>query len=181
MKFRKLSVSGVWVVEIEPAPDERGFFARTVCAEEFKKHGLPGHYCQSSISFNPRRGTLRGMHYQTLPSFEQKLVRCTRGAMFDVIVDLRPDSETFGRWDSVELSADNHRAVAVPAGCAHGFITLSDETEVLYMMSEPLNAGLARGVRWDDPAFGIAWPERPVVISERDAAYPDYNVTPQKG
>lgn len=180
MKFRRLSISGVLVVEVEPSRDERGFFARTVCSEEFKQHGLPSIYCQSSVSFNPSKGTLRGMHFQTLPSFEQKLVRCTRGALFDVIVDLRADSETYLRWDGIELSAENHLSVAVPAGCAHGFVTLTEDTEVLYMMSEPFNAGLARGVRWNDPAFGITWPLAPSVISERDAQYPDYTIESQK-
>jgi dTDP-4-dehydrorhamnose 3,5-epimerase len=175
MKFSELSVPGVWVVEPEPHADERGFFARTVCAEEFSQHGLPATYCQSSISFNPRRGTLRGMHYQAAPSEEQKLVRCTQGAIYDVVVDLRPSSPTFKKWAAVELTAANRLALAVPHGCAHGFITLEEGTEVLYMMSEPQNAQLAAGVRWNDPQFSISWPMAPVVISARDAAYPDFS------
>jgi dTDP-4-dehydrorhamnose 3,5-epimerase len=175
MKFTELAIAGVWVGEPEVRADERGFFARTVCAEEFSKQGLPANYCQSSISYNHRRGTLRGLHYQAAPSLEQKLVRCTQGVIYDVVVDLRPASPTFKRWVAAELSAVNRLALAVPHGCAHGFITLADGSEVLYMMSEAQNAALATGVRWDDPQFSISWPLQPVVISERDARYPDFS------
>jgi dTDP-4-dehydrorhamnose 3,5-epimerase len=169
-----LEIAGVWLLDISPHTDERGFFARTMCAEEFSTKGLPQNYPQSSISFNHARGTLRGMHLQVAPSKEAKLVRCTRGAIFDVVLDLRRSSPTFGRSLSVELSAENRRSLAIPEGCAHGFITLQDASEVLYMMSEPQQAQLARGVRWNDPIFGIPWPFSPVVISERDATYPDF-------
>lgn len=174
MRVSQLSIAGVWVVEPEQRADERGFFARTVCFEEFSRWGLPANYCQSSISYNHQRGTLRGMHYQAPPSHEQKLVRCTQGAIYDVVVDLRPASQTFKQWVAAELTAANRLALAVPYGCAHGFITLTDGSEVLYMMSEPQNAALATGVRWDDPQFSISWPLQPVVISERDAQYPDF-------
>lgn len=175
MRCTELSLPGVWRVEIEPSCDERGFFARTFCAEEFAQIGLPSTYCQSSVSFNQKRGTLRGMHFQANPSKESKLVRCIRGAILDVVLDLREGSESFGRSVGVELSDDNRTALAIPAGCAHGFITLKDESEVLYMMSEPFNPSLSRGVRWDDPRFSISWPFSPLVISERDAQYPDFS------
>ncbi len=174
MRFSELAIPGVWLVEPEQISDERGFFARTVCEAEFSQRGLPASYCQSSISFNPRLGTLRGMHYQAAPSQEQKLVRCTRGAIYDVVVDLRPNSPTFKQWASAELSGSNRLALAIPQGCAHGFLTLADDSEVLYMMSEPQNASLATGVRWNDPQFGISWPMAPVVMSAKDAACPDF-------
>lgn len=175
MRFVELAIPGVWLVEPEAIADERGFFARTACSEEFARRGLPTSYCQSSISFNAKLGTLRGMHLQAPPSKECKLVRCTQGAMHDVILDLREGSPSFGQSVGVQLTAANRLAVAVPHGCAHGFVTLADSTEVLYMMSEPQNAALARAVRWNDPKFSISWPIDPVVISERDAACPDFS------
>ena len=181
MRYSELSLADVLAIELEPHSDERGFFARTVCAQEFQKHSLPAHYCQSSISFNAKRGTLRGMHFQASPSKECKLVRCTHGAIFDVVLDLREGSKTFGRSVGIELSAQNHLSIAIPSGCAHGFITLSDDAEVLYMMSEEHNPALARGVRWNDPKFSISWPLPPVVLSERDATYPDFSVDLLKG
>jgi dTDP-4-dehydrorhamnose 3,5-epimerase len=174
MFFSETELRGVWVVTPQPHHDERGLFARTFCAEEFAKHGLPVTYCQTSTSYNTTRGTLRGMHYQKAPSRESKLVRCAQGAIYDVVLDLRVDSATFGRSVGIELSAENRLSVVVPHGCAHGFITLTDRSEVLYMMSEPQAPHLACGVRWNDPTFSIAWPLTPLVISERDATYPDY-------
>ena len=152
--------------------DERGFFARSFCADEFSAQALSGAMSQCSVSFNTRKGTLRGLHFQAAPHAEEKLVRCTAGAIFDVIVDVRTDSPTYRRWFGTELSASNHRALYIPQGFAHGFISLADDAEVFYMISVPYAAGFARGLRWDDPALGIEWPMEPSVISARDAAYP---------
>jgi dTDP-4-dehydrorhamnose 3,5-epimerase len=153
--------------------DERGFFARTWCREEFADHGLTPELAQCSISFSHRKGTLRGLHYQAAPHQEAKLVRCTRGAIWDVALDLRRDSPTYRAWFGVELSAANRAALYIPEGCAHGQLTLSDDSEVLYQMSAPYVPSAARGVRYDDPAFGIEWPGEVVVINDRDASYPD--------
>ena len=174
MIFAETEVPGVLAVELEKLGDERGFFARSFCAEEFARHGLAAAFVQVNISFNRRRGTLRGLHYQAEPKPEPKLVRCTRGAIFDVAVDLRPGTATYCRWTARELSAGNHRALYVPAGCAHGFITLEDDSEVCYLMGAAYDPELARGVRWNDPAFAIAWPLQPSVISARDAGYADF-------
>jgi dTDP-4-dehydrorhamnose 3,5-epimerase len=164
----------VVVIELEKLGDERGFFARSFCTEVFAAHGLPGRFPQANISFNKDKGTLRGMHYQAEPRPEPKVVRCTRGAIFDVAVDLRPDSPGYRRWTGHELTADNHRALYVPPGCAHGFLTLADDCEVHYLMGEAYHPDLARGVRWNDPAFAIDWPLEPAVISPRDAGYSDF-------
>ena len=172
MKFQESPLPGAYTIEMDRLEDERGFFARSHCVEEFAARGLTALMPQSSVSFNPRRGTLRGMHYQAEPHAEDKLVRCTAGAIYDVIVDLRPNSPTLRRWFGVELSAVNHRSLFVPKGMAHGFITLRDDTEVLYMISVPYVPGFERGVRWNDPAIGISWPTVPSVVSARDAAYP---------
>lgn len=158
---------------MERHPDERGFFARTFCTNEFAIHGLNARIVQCSISFNRRRGTLRGLHYQAAPRAETKLVRCTRGAVYDVVLDLRGDSPTFRQWIGVELTEQKRNMVYIPEGCAHGFLTLADETEVFYQMSEFYALESARGVRWDDPAFRIDWPGKVEVISERDRTYPD--------
>ena len=174
MRFSQTELTGVWMVDIDPRSDERGLFARTFCIEEFSNHGLPSNYCQASTSFNKHKGTLRGMHFQKAPSREAKVVRCTRGAIYDVVLDLRVGSSTFGRSVGYELTAETRRSLVVPHGCAHGFITLADATEVLYMMSEPHAPHLASGVRWNDPSFSISWPLEPVVISERDASYSDF-------
>lgn len=174
MIFRQTEIEGAWVVEPERYEDERGFFARTWDASEFAERGLSGDLAQASISHNRRRGTLRGMHYQAAPHEEAKLVRCTSGAMFDVAVDLRPSSSTFRRWVGIELSAENRLALYVPQGCAHGFLTLADEVEISYLISVPHEPGAARGVRFDDPAFGILWPEEIIVINDRDRTYPDF-------
>jgi dTDP-4-dehydrorhamnose 3,5-epimerase len=174
MKFHPTKLAGVFEIHIEPMRDERGFFARTWCRSEFEEHGLESTLVQCNISFNPRKGTLRGMHYQAAPFAETKLVRCTQGAICDVVLDLRPQSPTFKGWIAVTLTAKNRNMVYVPKGCAHGFLTMQDETEVFYEMSEVYHAESARGVRWNDPSFGIAWPEKMEVISDRDLNYPDF-------
>ena len=174
MKFSPTVLAGACIIDIEPVPDERGFFARSWCREEFAKHGLNPDLAQCSISFNKKRGTLRGMHYQAKPHEETKVVRCTRGAIYDVIVDLRPESSTFRKWIAVELSADNRRMLYVPPGFAHGFQSLADDTEVFYQISTFYHPESARGARWDDPAFGIEWPVTERVISDKDRQYPDF-------
>jgi dTDP-4-dehydrorhamnose 3,5-epimerase len=174
MIWRETPLAGVWVVDIERHVDARGFFARSWCQQEFREHGLGSTFVQSSISYNAARGTLRGLHFQADPKPESKLVRCTQGAIFDVAVDLRPDSPTFCQWVGVELTAENRRAVYIPAGVAHGFQTLEAASEVFYQMSEFYFPELARGYRWDDPAFQIAWPLPDPILSERDRGYPDF-------
>lgn len=171
MRFTPSALDGAWVIDIEPAADERGFFARTYCENEFAAHGLPTSWVQSNVSFNTARHTLRGMHYQRPPHGEPKLVRATAGAIHDVIVDLRPDSPTYMSYEGFELSAENRRALYIPPGFAHGFITMTEGAEVFYMMGAFYVPGSAAGVRYDDPAFGIVWPAEPAVISERDLAY----------
>ncbi len=177
MILRETPLAGAHVVELEPLADDRGHFARTFDAEQFKAAGLDGRVVQASTSFNRRAGTLRGMHYQADPHGEVKLIRVTRGAAFDVIIDLRAGSPTFRRWFGVELNATSGRSLYVPVGFAHGFQTLVDETEVLYQMSWRYVAEAARGVRFDDPAFAIQWPPPPaggLVIADRDRAFPDF-------
>ena len=174
MRFTRCELRDAVVVDVEGHVDARGLFARTFCEEEFATAGLPTRFVQSSVSFNTWRGTLRGLHYQLHPRAEGKLVRCTRGAIYDVVVDLRSSSDTFLHWVGVELTAENRRALYVPPGCAHGFQTLTDDAEVLYLMSEFYAPDLARGVRWNDPIFGIAWPIADATLSERDATYPDF-------
>ena len=171
MRFIPTHLAGAYLIEPEPVSDERGFFARTWCRNEFAEMGLTPNLVQCNISYNKARGTLRGMHYQKAPHAEAKLVRCTQGAVYDVIVDLRSDSNTFKQWLGVELTAENRNALYVPKGFAHGFISLKDDTEVLYQMSEFFHAEFAAGLRWDDPAFSIRWPIDVKVISERDLAY----------
>ena len=162
------------MIELDQIADERGFFARSWCEEDFRTAGLEAVISQANISYNKRAGTIRGMHYQVDPHEEVKLVRCTQGAIFDVLVDLRPDSPTHSQWVGVELSAKSHRMLYVPGGVAHGFLTLAPECEVFYQMTEFFHPESARGVRWDDPAFGIDWPHEPAVISDRDRTYPAY-------
>ncbi len=174
MIFQPTVIPGAFLVDLERFEDERGFFARTFCREEFAARGFETHVAQSSLSFNPRRGTLRGMHYQAPPHEEAKLVRCVRGAIHDVIVDLRPDSPAFTSHFAAVLSAENRSALYIPRGCAHGFLTLEDESEVHYQISTPYHPESARGVRWNDPAFGIPWPAEPLVIAERDRSYADF-------
>jgi dTDP-4-dehydrorhamnose 3,5-epimerase len=176
MLFRETPIVGAWVVDVEPSADDRGLFARTFDADVFRDRGLSGEVLQCSTSFNRRAATLRGLHYQTGRHAECKLVRCTAGAVHDVLVDVRPDSPTHRRWHAVELSSDNRRAVYVPRGVAHGFQTLVDGSEMLYMIDRSFEPAAARGVRWDDPGLGIEWPEPPDerIISERDLSHPDY-------
>ena len=174
MRFRETELPGVFAIRLEPISDERGFFARSWCQQEFADHGLNPKLVQCSISFNARKGTLRGIHYQVAPYAEAKVVRCARGAIYDVVVDLRPRSATFKNWIGVALTAENRDMIYVPEGCGHGFLTLENETEVFYQMSEVYNASAARGARWDDPAFRIVWPEKVEVISERDRTYPNF-------
>ncbi len=174
MRFVQTAVLDAWLVEPEPHRDERGFFARTWDSAEWAARGLPAGLTQCSVSFNPVAGTLRGMHYQRAPHEETKLVRCTRGRMQDVAVDLRADSPTYRRHVQVELSADNRLALLVPPGCAHGFLTLESDTEVLYQISGSHVAEASAGVRWDDPAFGVPWAAVPELMSARDAGYPDH-------
>lgn len=172
MRFEPAGLDGVWIVEIEPVHDPRGFFARTFCAESFAARGLNGAVSQRSISWSPMARTLRGLHWQRPPHAEAKLVRCTRGRIFDVAVDVRPHSPGFGRWTGFELDAGNRRALYIPEGFAHGFMTLADDTEVEYAISAPYVAEAARGVRWDDPGLAIVWPAVPRTISERDRTLP---------
>ncbi len=174
MKFTPTKIEGVWIVEMERHLDERGWFARTWCAEELKTHGLDPCVAQCSASFNKQRGTLRGMHFQAAPHEEAKVVRCTRGTIYDVAVDLRPGSPTYLSWIAAELSEENGRSLYIPKGCAHGFQTLEDDTEILYMISCPYAPGHGRGARWNDPLLNIAWPlPESAVINQRDLTYPD--------
>jgi dTDP-4-dehydrorhamnose 3,5-epimerase len=173
--FHPTKLPSAYVIDIEPALDERGFFARTFCEREFAAHGLPIRFPQCNLSRNRRAGTLRGMHYSAAPHRECKLVRCTAGAIYDVIVDLRPDSPARFQWIGEELSAENGRALFVPEGFAHGFITLTDGADVFYQMGGFFVAEAARGMRWNDPAIGIEWPSPPAVISARDANYPSFD------
>jgi dTDP-4-dehydrorhamnose 3,5-epimerase len=173
MNFTPLPIPGAFLIEPTPHADERGFFARTWCVREFEAHGLDPGLVQCSISVNRRRGTLRGMHYQRPPGEENKLVRCTRGAVYDVILDLRPDSSTYARWHATELTDANYSAVYIPKGVAHGFQTLVDDAELLYQMSDFHQPSLAAGIRWNDPRFGIRWPlTDDFPISARDRDYP---------
>lgn len=174
MRFSETEIPGVVVVEIEPHVDARGAFARLHCPEAFAAAGHPFEPVQTSLSRNPTAGTLRGMHHQPAPYGETKLVRCVHGRIFDVAVDLRPDSPAWRRWTAAELSADNARALLIPEGVAHGFLTLEPDSDVLYQIAPAFAPGHEAGVRWDDPAFAIAWPTAPALISDRDATYPDY-------
>lgn len=176
MKFAPTKIPGAYLIEIEPHADERGFFARSFCANEFQQYGLDVSFVQCNVSFTTQRGTIRGMHYQVAPDTETKLVRCTRGAIYDVILDLRPESPTFKQWVAEELTADNHRMFYIPPGCAHGLQTLVDDTEVFYQMAGVYNADSARGVRWNDPAFEIEIPLAVSVINDRDRDYPDFTL-----
>ena len=179
MIFRETSVVGGFLIELDPHVDDRGSFARSFCRLEFEAHGLNPIVAQCNVSTNPRKGTLRGLHSQLPPHEEDKLVRCTRGSIYDVMLDLRPGSASYGRHVGCELTADNHRSLYIPKGVFHGFLSLEDDTEVFYQMSEPYVFGHGRGVRWNDPAFAIEWPGDVSVISERDANYPDYH--PERG
>jgi dTDP-4-dehydrorhamnose 3,5-epimerase len=177
--FTETPLRAAFVIEPDPVEDARGLLVRTWCRREFEAHGLDTRIAQCSTLFNKRRGTLQGMHYQAPPAAETKLVRCTRGAIYDVLIDLRPDSPTFTEHFAVVLTADNRKMLHVPVGVAHGFQTLEDGTEVLYQMSEFHSPEHARGVRWDDPIFGISWPDDERIILERDRTYPDFRPTPR--
>ncbi len=174
MRLIPTPISGVILVEADPIADERGLFARVYDEDLFRDAGLPTDWPQSNLSWNPRVGTLRGMHYQTGPHGESKLVRCIRGRIFDVVVDLRRTSSSYLKWWGVELSANERNALYITDGCAHGFLTIDAESEVHYMMGARYEAGSAAGVRWNDPAFNIQWPAAPTLIGARDANYPDY-------
>ena len=174
MKFIETDLSGAFVVKTDRHQDERGFFSRAFCRREFEERGLNSEIAQCNISYNKSRGTLRGMHFQVSPHQEVKLVRCLRGSVFDVLIDLRPDSPTYRRWTGVTLSAETDNAVYIPEKFAHGFLTLEDDTILYYQVSEFHRPESGRGVRWNDPAFGIDWPEEPRVISEKDRCYPDF-------
>ena len=173
MLLTETDLVGSFLIDIEKNEDERGFFARSWCRREFQAHGLDDSLVQCNISYNRSKGTLRGMHWAA-PKGEAKLVRCTAGAIHDVIIDLRKDSRTYARHFGVELSARNHRMLFVPDGFAHGFLTLTDDVEVTYQMSDYYEPGNSRGLRWNDPEFAIRWPSAPTTLSERDASYPDF-------
>ena len=176
MIIRPTSIGGAFVIDVDRSVDERGSFGRLFCEREFAAAGLDGHVSQASMSSNNRRGTLRGMHFADAEAGEVKVVRCARGAIYDVLLDLRSGSPTFRTWVAETLTAENGRALYVPSGVAHGFITLEDSTDVLYQMNVPYRSGLARGVRWDDPAFDISWAERPLIMSDRDRNYERYRL-----
>jgi len=176
MIFKETNLKGAYIIELEPLEDERGFFARSFCLEEFKKNGIDFNIVQCNISYNKSKGTLRGMHYQIKPYEEAKLVSCTSGAIYDVIIDLRPDSPTYCQWFAVELTEENYKMLYIPKGFAHGFQTLEDNTVVFYQMSEFYYPECARGVRWDDSTFEIEWPLSEQVMSKKDLSYPDFRV-----
>jgi dTDP-4-dehydrorhamnose 3,5-epimerase len=173
--FTETKIKGVYIIEPELLTDERGFFARSFCKEEFRKYGLKTDIVQCNISYNKKKGTLRGMHYQAAPYEEAKIVSCTNGSIYDVVIDLRRDSLTYCQWVATELSEENFKMMYIPRRCAHGFQTLMDEAIVYYQMMEFFHPECARGVRWDDPAFGIKWPTiQTVIVSEKDQKYPDF-------
>ncbi len=175
MIFKETKLAGAFMIEIEKRSDERGFFGRTWCTQEFEAQGLNFTFVQSNVAFTAQAGTLRGLHYQVAPYEEVKLIRCTRGSIYDVIVDLRPQSPTFKEWMGVELSEDKHMMLLVPAGFGHGYQTMEKDCEVTYQVSQFFTPQAERGFRWDDPAFQIVWPKRsPSVISEKDKNWPDY-------
>lgn len=176
MIFKKTTIPDVWLIEPERLEDERGFFARTFCLDEFRKQGIEMRVAQCNVSYNRLKGTLRGLHYQAAPYAEAKVVYCTRGTVFDVAVDLRPESSAYLRWFSVELTTENGLMLYIPKGCAHGFQTLEDHTEVRYLMSDPYHSEASRGVFWGDPKIGIVWPSADRIISLRDADLPRVNL-----
>lgn len=174
MIFAPTEVDGAFLVSMEPHADDRGWFARAWCEDEFRAHGVTARAIQTNVSLTVRRGTIRGLHWQVAPHQESKLLRCTAGAVFDVVVDVRPASPTHGAWQGYELRAGDQRLVFVPEGCAHGYQALADASEVSYNVSTPYAPGAERGIRWDDPAFEISWPIGDVVVSEKDASWPDF-------
>jgi dTDP-4-dehydrorhamnose 3,5-epimerase len=172
MRFTETPLHGAFVIELEELTDHRGFFARSFCSREFSDHGINDRIVQANISYNYKAGTLRGMHYQVPPAAETKFLRCSRGAVYDVIIDLREDSPTRGQHFSLEMTADNRRAILVPEGFAHGFLTLADDSEVFYLVSEYYTPGCERGLRFDDPALGIQWPRPVIEVSDKDRSWP---------
>jgi dTDP-4-dehydrorhamnose 3,5-epimerase len=181
MKFVETKLAGAYIVELEPRSDERGFFARSFCEEEFRAHGLVGRMVQNNVLWNVHKATLRGVHFQTYPHEEVKLVRCTRGRIFDVMVDLRPESPTFEQWVGAELSEDNHTMFYVPRRFGHAFITLTEPAEVSYQTSHPYHPNAATGALWNDPAFGIEWPLEPALISAADRSWAKFERSPFEG
>jgi len=175
MIFTETGLKGAYIIDINKLADDRGYFARTFCKNEFDKVGLEPNIAQTNMSFNPKKGTLRGMHYQVSPYEETKLVKCTSGAIYDIIIDLRKDSPTYFKWIGVELSEDNNRMLYVPKDFAHGFITLADNTAIQYMVSQFYAPGAEKGIKWDDPKFNIHWPIDIAVISEKDNTHPYFN------
>ena len=175
MIFHETPLKGAYTIELEKRGDDRGFFARFFCTEEFSKQGLSHSFAQINNSLTGKKGTLRGMHYQMMPSAEIKIVRCISGALYDVILDLRPDSSTFGQWFGETLSADNRTMMYCPKGFAHGFVTLEDDTEAFYLVSDPYAPELERGIRYNDPKFNIEWPVEPREISDKDSSWPDFD------
>ncbi len=180
MIFTETNVNGVYVIELEKIGDERGFFARAWCEHEFGQHGLNTNIVQCNSSFCKSKGTLRGLHYQRKPHEEVKVIRCFRGAIFDVALDIRETSPTFRQWTAVELTEQNRKMLYVPEGCAHGYISLTDNTEIYYLVSEFYHPESEGGVRWDDPAFGIDWPVRPTVLSDKDRNHPYWDIETQQ-
>lgn len=174
MIFKETDLKGVYIIEVEAIKDERGFFARSFCRKEFEQYSLYPNIVQCNISYNKKKGTLRGMHYQVKPHEEAKIVSCVRGSIYDVIIDLRPDSSTYYQWFTVELSTENYKMLYIPEGFAHGFQTLEDNTVVFYQMSEFYHPECSMGVRWDDPAFNIEWPDDERIIAFKDFQYPDF-------
>lgn len=174
MIFKELDLPGAWVIDLEPRSDDRGFFARAFCVDEFLRHGLSPVVAQANLSHNRMRATLRGMHYQKAPHAEVKMVRCVNGAIWDVIIDLRPESKTYLKWTAVDLTRDNHRMLYVPKGFAHGYQTLTDDAEVFYMVSDPYAPGSEAGIRWNDPRIGIRWPLADPIVSPKDAVHPEF-------
>lgn len=176
MVFTETKLKGAYLIELETKTDERGFFARAWCQKEFQAHDLVSHFVQCNVSWNKIKGTLRGMHRQVAPHEESKLIRCTRGAIYDVMLDLRRDSPTFGKWQGFELTEENHKSLFVPGGFAVGLQTLKNHSEVVYLVSEFYTPGAEEGVRYNDPAFGIEWPLQVNIISEKDRSWPDYTL-----
>jgi len=174
VKFTETKLEGAYIIEIEKLTDDRGFFARSWCQKEFEAHGLTSRVVQTNVSFNRKKGTLRGLHYQLKPNEESKLIRCTRGAIYDVIIDLRPKSPTYKQWIGVKLSDENYTMFFVPENFAHGFQTLKNNTEITYQVSQFFTTGSERGIRWNDPIFGIKWPLEIAVISAKDRDWPDF-------
>lgn len=180
MRYLDTDIPGLLLMETDLISDERGFFTRLFCREELSGRALDFNLVQTNLSGNHRRGTLRGLHYQQAPYAEDKIVRAVTGAVFDMVLDLRPESPAYGRWAAFELSAENRRSLLVPKGCAHGYLTLTEEAEVLYMVNSPYRPGAEGGVRWNDPAFGLKWPLEPEIISEKDRNWPDFKLDPLK-